>query len=105
MFACTLAGTPERPVLKLSGSLTLEHAGEIREAFSARLAEPGPFSVDMRDAQKFDLSFIQLLYSLLKDTTHSIGFFPLPPELVGFAASLGADSLIKDITTRTEEHV
>lgn len=104
MFASTIHGAPEHPILRLEGSLTLEHAAQIHAALTARLAAPESFSIDVRGADRFDLSFLQMLHALLKDRSRNIGFLPLPEGLVELAASLGADSLIKDITTRTEEH-
>lgn len=105
MFASTIQGTPEHPVLRLDGSLTLEHAAQIHAALMARLAAPEPFRLDLRGADRFDLSFIQMLHALLKDQSRPIGFLPLPDGLVELAASVGADSLIKEISTRIEEHV
>jgi anti-anti-sigma regulatory factor len=102
MFASTIQGTPEHPVLRLEGSLTLEHATQIHAALMARLAAPEPFSIDLRGADRFDLSFLQMLHALLKNQSRRIGFLPLPEGLVELAASVGADSLIKDITTRIE---
>jgi anti-anti-sigma regulatory factor len=105
MFASTIHGTQEHPVLRLEGSLTLEHATQIHAALTARLAAPEPFSIDLGGAERFDLSFIQMLYALLQDQSRSIGFLPLPDRLVELAASVGADSLIKEISTRIEERV
>lgn len=104
MFSITVQGTPEHPVLRLEGSLTLEHCRDIHEALSARLAAPEPFSLDLRGAERFDLSFIQMLHALSMDRARRIGFRPLPDQLVELAASLGAGSLIKEITTRIEEN-
>lgn len=103
MFSSTIQGTPEHPVLRLEGSLTLDNTALIQAALSARLAMPGPFSLDLQGADRFDLSFIQMLCALLKDTTRHIGFLPLPDQFVELAATLGADSLIKDISTRIED--
>ena len=105
MFASTIQGTPDHPVLRLDGSLTLEHATQIHAALMARLAAPEPFRLDLRGADRFDLSFVQMLHTLLKDQSRPIGFLPLPDGLVELAASVGADSLIKEISTRIEEHV
>ena len=103
MFSSTIQGTPEHPILRFEGSLTLENSEQVHAAISARLAEPGPFTLDLRGADRFDLSFIQMLYALLKDTDHDIGFLPLPDGFLQCASSLGADSLIKDITARAKE--
>lgn len=105
MFASTTQGAPEHPVLRLEGSLTLEYAAQIHAALTARLAAPEPFSIDLRGADRFDLSFVQMLQAMLKDRSRRIGFLPLPDGLVELAASVGADSLIKDITTRIEEKI
>ncbi len=105
MFASTIQGTPDHPVLRLDGSLTLEHATQIHAALMARLAAPEPFLLDLRGADRFDLSFVQMLHALLKDQSRPIGFLPLPDGLVELAASVGADSVIKEISTRIEEHV
>jgi anti-anti-sigma regulatory factor len=105
MFSSTIKGTPEHPILRLEGSLTLENSAQIHEALSARLAEPGPFSLDLRGAEKFDLTFIQMLYALLMDKNHQVGFLPLPDHFHQCAAGLGADSLVKDIATRTKEDI
>jgi anti-anti-sigma regulatory factor len=105
MFSSTMQGTPDHPVLRLDGSLTLDNSARIHAALSGLLALPGPFSIDLRGADRFDLSFIQMLCALLKDTTRHIGFLPLPDQLVELAATLGAGSLIKDISTRIEDNV
>jgi anti-anti-sigma regulatory factor len=105
MFSSTTQGTPEHPVLRFEGSLTLENSVQIHAAISARLAEAAPFSLDLRGADKFDLSFIQMLYALLKDPGRDIGFLPLPDAFLQCASGLGADSLIKEMTMRIKEDV
>lgn len=103
MFTCTSHGPSESPVISLSGDLTLEHCREIQTELQARLGQAEAVTLDLRDSLKSDLSFIQILCALLKDQNKRIGFLPLPTHLVELAASLGADSLIKDITSRTED--
>ncbi len=103
MFSSTIQGTPEHPILRFEGSLTLDNSEQVHAAISARLAEPGPLTLDLRGADRFDLSFIQMLYALLKNTERDIGFLPPPDGFFQCASSLGADSLIKDITTKTKE--
>lgn len=105
MFTCTVQGPPERPVVVLGGSMTLEHATEIHAALSARLNQAVPCCIDLRGVGRFDLSFIQMLVALLKDQTLRLDFSPLPPAFVEFAASVGADSLIKDVTSRIKDNL
>ena len=105
MFACTIQGTPDHPVIKLGGSLTLEHSKEIHAEILSRLAGSSALTLDLGDSEKADLSFIQIIYALLKEQDTRISFSSLPAHLLELAASLGADSLIKDITSRIEEHV
>ena len=105
MFACTTQGTPEHPVIKLAGSLTLEHSKEIHAELMARLPQAKALTLDLRDSEKSDLSFVQILCSLLKNQSTRISFASLPTHLLELAASLGADSLIKEITSRIEENV
>ena len=105
MFACTTQGTPEHPVIKLVGSLTLEHSKEIHAELLARLPQAKALTLDLGDSEKSDLSFVQILCSLLKNQSTRISFASLPTHLLELAASLGADSLIKEITSRIEENV
>lgn len=104
MFAYTVQGPVDRPVVKLSGSLTLEHAREIHAALVAQLHLSTSMVLDIGDTDKADVSFIQILCALLKDPQRPIRFFPLPAHLLELAAAVGADSLIKDVMNRTEEH-
>lgn len=105
MFSCAVQGPPEHPVIKFSGSLTLEHSREIHTELLARLPEAKAITLDLDDSEKSDLSFVQLLCSLLKEQDKIISFKNLPAHLLENAASLGADSLIKEITDRTEDNV
>jgi anti-anti-sigma regulatory factor len=105
MFSCTVTGAADHPVLKLSGSLTLEHCREIHTALLARLPQTGSVTLDLGETDKSDLSFVQILCALLKESNTQTVFANLPAHLFETAASLGADSLIKDITSRTEENV
>ena len=105
MFACTTQGTPEHPVIKLVGSLTLEHSKEIHAELLARLPQAKALTLDLGESEKSDLSFVQILCSLLKNQSTRISFASLPTHLLELAASLGADSLIKEITSRIEENV
>ena len=105
MFACTTQGTPEHPVIKLAGSLTLEHSKEIHAELLARLTQAKALTLDLGDSKKSDLSFVQILCSLLKNQSTRISFASLPTHLFELAASLGADNLIKEITSRIEENV
>ena len=105
MFACTTQGTPEHPVIKLVGSLTLEHSKEIHAELLVRLPQAKALTLDLGESEKSDLSFVQILCSLLKNQSTRISFASLPTHLLELAASLGADSLIKEITSRIEENV
>jgi anti-anti-sigma regulatory factor len=105
MFSCTVQGPPEHPVIKFSGNLTLDHSREIHAELLARLPQAGAITLDLADSEKSDLSFVQILCSLLKDEDKRISFVNLPTHLLENAASLGADGLIKEITSRTEEDV
>lgn len=104
MFSCTVQGPPEHPVIKLSGSLTLEHSREIHAELLARLPKAAVITLDLGDSEKSDLSFVQILCSLLKEQDKTISFTSLPSHLLENAASLGADSLIKEITNRTQDN-
>jgi anti-anti-sigma regulatory factor len=104
MFSCTVQGPPELPVIKLSGSLTLENSREIHAELLARLPKARVITLDLGDSDKSDLSFVQLLCALLKEQDKKISFTNLPAHLLENAASLGADSLIKEITSRTEDN-
>ncbi len=103
MYTCTSHGPSESPVISLSGDLTLEHCREIQAELQARLSQADAVTLDLSGSRNSDLSFIQILCALLKDPNKRIGFLPLPTHLVELAASLGADSLIKDITSRSED--
>lgn len=105
MFACAMHGVTEHPALSLSGNLTLEHSREIHAALMTALAQAKTLTLDLRDSEKLDISFIQLLCALLKHENTKISFTPLPAHLLEYMASLGADSLIKEITNRIEDHV
>lgn len=103
MFACTVTGDPKHPVIKFSGSLTLEHSREIHAELLARLPQAAAMTIDLGESDKSDLSFIQMLCALVKEQDRTIRFLNLPAHLLESAASLGADSLIKQITHRIEE--
>lgn len=105
MFSCTVQGPPEHPVIKLSGSLTLDHSREIHAELLTRLPQAGAITLDLGDSEKSDLSFVQILCSLLKEQDRKISFVNLPTHLFENAASLGADALIKEITSLAEENV
>ena len=103
MFSCTVNGGPDHPVAKLAGSLTLEHSSQIHAELLARLPQAGVMTIDLGESDKSDLSFIQMLCALVKEQDRTIRFLNLPAHLLESAASLGADSLIKEITHRIEE--
>jgi anti-anti-sigma regulatory factor len=105
MFSCTVTGAADHPVIKLCGSLTLEHCREIHVELMARLPQTGFMTLDLGETNKSDLSFIQILSALLKESNTKMVFANLPTHLFETAASLGADSLIKEISSRTEENV
>jgi len=105
MFSCTVTGAADHPVLKLSGSLTLEHCREIHAELLARLPQTGSMTLDLGETDRSDLSFVQILCALLKEQDTQTIFANVPPHLLETAASLGADSLIKDISSRTEENL
>ena len=105
MFACTVTGDPKHPVIKLSGSLTLEHSRDIHAQLLAHLAQAQSLTFDLGETDKSDLSFIQILCALIKDQGRKIRFSHLPAHLLESAASLGADGLIKEISNRIEENI
>jgi hypothetical protein len=105
MFACTVTGDPKHPVVKLSGSLTLEHSKEIHAQLLAHLPKAQGLTFDLGESDKSDLSFIQILCAVMKDQDRTIRFLHLPAHLLESAASLGADSFIKEITHRIEENI
>jgi anti-anti-sigma regulatory factor len=105
MFACAMHGVAEHPVLTLSGNLTLEHSREIHAALMTALEQGKTLTLDLRDSEKLDISFIQLLCALLKNENTKISFVSPPAHLLDYVSNLGADSLIKEITNRIEDHV
>jgi anti-anti-sigma regulatory factor len=105
MFSCTVTGAADHPVIKLSGSLTLEHCREIHSELLSCLPKAGPVTLDLGETDRSDLSFVQILCALLKEPSSTTTFTNLPAHLFETAASLGADSLIKDLTSRTKEDI
>ncbi|NLY40294.1 MAG: STAS domain-containing protein [Desulfovibrionales bacterium] len=102
MLTCTTLGSPERPIVKLQGSLTMEHAREIHAALLKHVHFSPHLVLDLGDTDKSDVSFVQILVALLKNPERNISFTPLPPHLLELAASIGADSLIKNIINISE---
>ena len=100
MFACTTQGTPEHPVIKLAGSLTLEHSKEIHAELLARLPQAKALTLDLGDSEKSDVSFVQILCSLLKNQSTRISFGSLPTDLLEPAGSLRAVSLTNLISVQ-----
>jgi anti-anti-sigma regulatory factor len=105
MFSCTVTGAADHPIIQLSGSLTLEHCREIHSELLAHLPKNGSVTLDLGETDKSDLSFVQILCALLREPNTTTIFANLPAHLFETAATLGADSLIKEISSRTEENV
>lgn len=103
MFQCTIHDSAERTIVALAGNLTLEHVRDIHAALLPLDTRSGPIVLDLIGTDASDVSFIQILHSLTQNP--AIRFFPLPSHMVELAASVGANSLIKVISHRTEEHV
>ena len=102
MFQCTIHDSAERAIVALAGNLTLEHAREIHAALLPLETRSGLIVLDLTGTDASDISFIQILHSLTQNP--AVHFFPLPSHMVELAASVGANSLIKEISLRTEEH-
>jgi len=102
MFSCSIKGAPDHPVAKLSGSLTLEHSRQIHAELLALLSQAEVMTIDLGESDKSDLSFIQILFALLKDQGKKIRFANLPEHLRGNAASLGADDFMAKLSNRME---
>lgn len=102
MFQCTIHDSAERAIVALAGNLTLEHAREIHAALLPLETRSGLIILDLTGSDASDVSFIQIMHSLMQHPM--VRFFPLPSHMVELAASLGANTLIKEISHRTEEH-
>jgi len=50
-------------ILTLSGNLTLEHAGELKQVFSNAIAKQKSVVIAFAQVDRVDFSFLQLLYS------------------------------------------
>lgn len=105
MFTCTVLGSPDHPIIRLGGNLTLDHCREIHAELQARLAQVESATLDLGASQTSDLSFVQILYALLKDSTRQIRFRPLPTHLIELVAGLGGDGLLRDMRNRIEDTV
>ena len=103
MFSCTVKGVPGHPVVKLSGSLTLEHSGKIHAELLAHLRLTEVLTIDLGESEKSDLSFIQILFALLKDPDKTIRFANLPKHLLDYAANLGAGNFVIELSNRLEK--
>ena len=104
MFSCTVKGVPGHPVVKLSGSLTLEHSRKIHAELLAHLRLTEAITIDLGESDKSDLSFIQILFALLKDPDKKIRFANLPTHLLDNAASLGAGNFMAELSKRLEKN-
>ncbi len=103
MFTYTLS--PDQQTISLEANLTLEHAKEIHAALQQALARTRTLRIDMSKSTKADLSFLQILFALLRSSEWTIRFTgALPAHVVELATGVGAGNLIKDIQNRTEEH-
>ncbi len=104
MFSCTVNGVPGHPVVKLSGSLTLEHSRKIHAELLAHLRLTEVLTIDMGEWDKLELSFIQILFALLKDPEKIIHFANIPTHLFDNAASLGAGNFMVELSNRLEKN-
>lgn len=104
MFSCTVKGVPGHPVVKLSGSLTLEHSRKIHAELLAHLRLTEAITIDLGESDKSDLSFIQILFALLKDPDKKIRFANLPTHLLDNTANLGAGNFMAELSKRLEKN-
>ena len=104
MFTCTVEGVPGHPVAKLSGSLILEHSRKIHSELLTILSQTDILTIDLGESDKSDLSFIQILYALLKDRDKKIRFANLPNHLRDNAARLGAGNFMAEFSKRMENN-
>ena len=104
MFSCTFKEASDHPVARLSGSLTLEHSGKIHAELLALLSRTEVMTIDLGDSVKSDVSFLQILFALLKEPGKTILFSNLPAHLLDNAARLGADALMSELSNREEKN-
>ena len=102
MFSCTVNGGPDHPIAKLSGSLTLEHSRQIHAELLSLLSQAEVMTIDLGESETSDLSFIQILFALLKDHDKKIRFANLPEHLLGNAARLGAGEFMTKLSNPME---
>lgn len=103
MFSHQLQGTPDKPVLKLTGDLTLEHCRELQAVLIDETL-PAQLILDMGESTSSDLSCIQILQALLRTPGREVRFMPLPDHLTELAAAVGATRLINELRTCTEDN-
>jgi len=60
----SIAGTPDRPVLKLDGSVTIKHAQDLGARLAEGFEEGKPAGVDTETLEDIDTCILQLLCSL-----------------------------------------
>ena len=104
MFSYSVDNIQGRPVARLVGDLTLEHSRDILSELLTSLSEHSDITIDLGESTKSDLSFFLILYALLKHPTANIGFARLPRHLFDNAQNLGADDLMKELSTRVEKN-
>ena len=104
MFSYSVDTLQGRPVVRLVGDLTLEHSRDILSELQISLSAHSDITIDLGESTKSDLSFFQILYALLKHPNANIGFARLPRHLFDNAQNLGADDLMKELSTRMEDN-
>lgn len=104
MFSCTVKDIPGHPIVILSGNLTLEHSRKIHAELLAHLRLAEVLTINLGESDKSDLSFIQILFALLKDPDKKIRFANLPTHLLDNAASLGASNFMAELSNRLEKN-
>ncbi len=106
MFTCVHGGTEAAPTIALIDDLILDHCREIHAELLRRFPAR-ELRIDLSATEKSDLSFLQILHALIRHAdavqTRLLFTGPLPAHLVELAATVGASSLIKEISTRIEE--
>ena len=64
MCSFIIEDTPDSIVLRLDGELTIEHAGSLYKALSAKVASGFPLLIDASRLTRLDASIIQILLEI-----------------------------------------
>ncbi len=92
MFNAEIKNSGKVNVLVLSGSLTIDRAGEIKKIFLEAISRFKSFQVAFDNVEEVDFTFLQLLQAAKRSVDNKKKSFtlatPLPPALAKAAGSL-----------------